>query len=149
LAGWSLHTKRDWDKEDEDTDDYGICNTVNSPRELGGQLLGEKVEEEAKDEDGKVESWVVMMDIGDSAHHDEWDIMESPTDQWIESVIVPFINILLGEVFAASLPPEKIDKEGNTEESQGSSAAPVNDRITQQKVLDDVIIPRAHSETDV
>jgi len=149
LAGWALHTERDWDEEDKDTNDDGIGNTVHDPSDLGWQLLAEEVEEEAKDKDGKVESWVVMMDIGNSAHHDERDVMERPTDQWVESVVVPLINILLGKILAASLPSEKINEEGDTKESQGSGGAPVDKWVTQQEVLDNVVIPRTHTETDV
>lgn len=149
LAGWSRHTERDWNEENEYGNDDSVGNSINSPRDLAWKLLRKEVEEEAKDEDGKVESRVVMMDVGNSAHHDEWNVMERPSDQWVESVVVPLINIIVGEILATSLPSKEIEDKSETKHSQCGSGSPVDDWVTQQEVLDNLIIPRAHSQTNV
>jgi len=59
------------------------------------------------------------------------------------------INILLRKIWVSTLPANSIPTEHKGENDKGGCRAPVDHRVSKEKVLNDIIIPRAHPQSDM
>lgn len=51
-----------------------------------------------------------MMDIGDTTHGDEWDVVEEPAEDRVETSVMDLINIPLLQLGIATLPSDEVPK---------------------------------------
>lgn len=59
------------------------------------------------------------------------------------------VNLVLAEIVDTSLPSKDVPDNDKASNSKRSSRTPVDERVTEEEVLDDIITPTAHTETDV
>lgn len=90
-----------------------------------------------------------MVHIGDTSHGDKREVMEEPSKNGIEARVVDVVYLIRLEFSVPSLPANKVPHDKGTNGQQGEEGAPVDGRIPEKEVLDDVIIPAAHAETNV
>lgn len=107
------------------------------------------INHESGREDGKVQCRVVVVHIGDTSHGNEGEVVEKPSQNGIEARIVDVVNLVRLELSVPSLPANKIPHDKGTDGQQGEEGAPVDGRVTEKEVLDDVIVPATHTETNV
>ena len=63
--------------------------------------------------------------------------MEDPTDDRVDSGVVDLVDLALLEVVVASLPTDNVPDDNQAKDTQTGCAAPVDEGVTQQEVLDD------------
>ena len=143
------HSPADRHEEDVKPNNRQVQETIGNA--LGKLVPGseEPIGKETKRENGEVERRVVVMDVGDTAHDDEGQIVEEPADDRVDSSVVDLVDVVLGELVVATLPAESVPDEEKTKDAETGSRSPVDERITKQEVLDDLIIPAAHSQTNM
>jgi hypothetical protein len=166
LAAWSNHAEADCPEEHVQADDHGVQDNEDTPLHFFVQLPGCKVEAESHDEDRKPQGRVIMMDIGDTAHGKEWQVMQGPTNNWVNTGVVNLINVGLLQVGVPALPSNSVEDDNQTEDSETGSATPVDEGITEKEILHDlrllvnvyhvvddyeltVVVPSTHAETNV
>lgn len=143
------HSPADGHEEDVKPDNRGIKDTkANALRKFA--LASEKpVGKETEGEDGEVESRVVVMNVGDTAHDDEGQVVEEPADDRVDSSIVDLVNAILVELVVTTLPAESVPNDEKAKDTETSSGAPVDERVAKQEILDGLVVPAAHSQTNV
>lgn len=143
------HAKRNGAEEDKDTGDCGVEGHVNGELHILAQASGGPIDAEAHAENGKVEGRIVVVDVRHTGHGNEWQIVQEPADDGVDASVVDVIHVLLGEFFVAALPADCVPDEHKTEDAERGGATPVDDRVAEQEVLYDTVIPATHAETDV
>jgi len=89
------------------------------------------------------------MDICDSRHSRKWKIMRKPPNEQVYPRMYNVVNVPLRKIRVSTLPADSIPTEHKGENGKGGGRAPVDNRISEEIVLDDVIIPGAHPDTDM
>lgn len=145
----AFHAENDGPEVDEQADDDGIKNRIHHCRNRGVDPAGNPIDAETKDEDSVVKSRIVVVDIRHTSHDDEGEIVQDPADSRVNARVVNVVDFLLAELLVSSLPAQEIPDEEEAKRNKTSSASPVDDRVAEEVVLDDVVIPGAHAETDV
>lgn len=145
----TLHTEADGAESVEETDSGSIHGEVESEVEGLGETAGHPVEAEAHAENGKVESGVVVVDVGDTGHGDEGEVVQEPADDGVDAGVVNVVNVVLAELVVAALPADGVPCDDQSEQSERGGAAPVHERVAEEEVLDNVVVPTTHAETDV
>lgn len=143
------HSPADGDEVDVKTNDGGVEDAINNSLDCRLAVASEPVNQEAKGKDGKVESGIVVMHIGDTGHNNKGKIVEEPSGNGVQRRIVDVVNLLLAEVAETSLPAENVPDNDEANHSKRSGGTPVDQRITKEEVLDNVVRPATHSETDM
>ena len=143
------HSPADGHEEGVKPDNRRIKDTIANA--LGKLAPGseEPVGKEAEREDGKVESRVVVMDVGDTAHDDEGQIVEEPSDDRVDSGVVDLVNAVLVELVVTTLPAESVPDNEKAKDAETGSGAPVDERVAKQEILDGLVVPAAHSQANV
>lgn len=72
--------------------------------------------------------------------------MKEPANNGIQSGIVDLINLPRFELVVPALPADKIPCDHCAKDTQGEGTAPIDNGIAKEEVLDDVIVPAAHTE---
>lgn len=75
--------------------------------------------------------------------------MEEPSKNGIEGRVVDVVNLIRLEFGVPSLPANKIPHNKAADGQQGEKGAPVDSWVAEEEVLDDVVVPAAHSEADM
>jgi len=75
--------------------------------------------------------------------------MQPPSDDRVDACVVEKVQLALRHVAVAALPADEVERHHTNKDQQRCGATPVYKRVTQQEVLDDVVVPAAHAETDV
>ena len=75
--------------------------------------------------------------------------MKEPAYNGIESGIVDLINLRRFELVVPTLPADEIPCDRCAKDTDGEGAAPINNGVAKEEVLDYVIVPAAHTEADV
>ena len=75
--------------------------------------------------------------------------MKEPAYNGIESSIVDLINLRRFELVVPTLPADEIPCDRCAKDTEGEGAAPIYNGVAKKEVLDDVIVPAAHTEADV
>lgn len=109
----------------------------------------EPVNKETESQDGKVQSGIVVVDVGNTCHDDERQVVQEPTNNGVDTRVVHLVEFLLVEVLEATLPAQDVPNNGQTDESQSHRASPVDKGVSEQEVLDNVVVPAAHTKTNV
>lgn len=102
------HTEANRSEQPEQADRRCVPKYVEGPSEVSSPLPCGPVNAEAEAEDGVVQSWIVMMDVGDTAHCSERRIMQKPADDRVYAGVVELVNFRPGEISIASLPSHEV-----------------------------------------
>lgn len=137
LRARSLHTKRDSPEEPEEPNDGNVQSAIQHPADLLVQLAGRKVDAEAGSQDSEVQSGVVVVDVGNTTHGDEGEVVQEPANDRVETGVVNLVNFSRLEVLVSALPADEVEGNQEGEDTKGCSGAPVDDGVAEKKVLDD------------
>ena len=107
------------------------------------------VKTEAAAQYGEVEGRIVVVHVSHTSHGDEWQVMEEPTDHGIDPGVVEMVDLSPGEFVEASLPADGVPCAHAKEEDEGEGGAPVDDRVAEEEVFDNVVVPSAHAKSNV
>lgn len=143
------HAPADGHEEDVKPNNSRIEDTIANA--LGELALGpeEPIGKEAEGEDGEVKRRVVVMDVGDTAHDDEGQVVKEPADDRVDTSVVDLVNAVLVELLVATLPAESVPNDEKAKDAETGSGAPVDKRVAKQEVLDGLVVPTAHSQANV
>lgn len=75
--------------------------------------------------------------------------MEKPAYDRIKSSIMDLINLPRLELLVPALPADEIPCHQCAKDTKRYSAAPINNGVAKEEVLDDVVVPAAHAKTNV
>lgn len=78
-----------------------------------------------------------MVDVGDTAHGDEGNIVQDPPDHRIDTGVMDLVDFGRFKVVIPSLPTDQVPGNEETKDTQRSGASPINDRVTQEEIFDD------------
>ena len=146
------HAEDNGREEDEEADHEQVQDRIDGPLVrlvLPRYGIGDPVDQEPKAQDRIVESGVVVVNVGDARHDDEREVVEKPAQHGIETRVVDVIDLRLLELDVASLPADQVPANYKTENTERSSAAPVDDRVSKEEVFGDAIVPAAHTKTHI
>ena len=149
LAVVALHTEADILEYPEESNDTHVKWEIDAHLHDRVELPRRPINTEACAENGKVQGWVVVMDISDSSHGDEGQVVQEPADHGVDTGIVDLVDFSLRELVVATLPADEIVGYQQEEDSERDGTAPVDKGVTEEEVLDNVVVPTAHAETDV
>jgi hypothetical protein len=91
-----------------------------------------------------------MMHVGHTSHKDEWEVVQKPAHQWVETRIMDLVRISQGfKVLEATLPTQDIDTSDEHDAQERRGATPVDKGISEKEILDSVVVPRAHAKTNI
>lgn len=90
-----------------------------------------------------------MVDICNTRHDDERKVVKEPANHRVDTSIVNLVNFALVKVLEAALPSENVPNHNEANETQRDGGAPVDKGVTQKEVLDNVVVPAAHAQTDM
>jgi len=104
----SLHSPTDGHEVDVQTSGDGVEASIDGILDLLNLVAEDPVSEEAEVEDCEIQSRVVVMDVSDTSHSHEGDVVQEPANDWVDGRIVDLIDILLLELGVTALPSDKI-----------------------------------------
>ncbi len=107
----SNHTPRNRHKQDVQSNDHGIENTIDNDLHSLAAVSEHPVGAETVSKDGKVQGWVIVMDIGDSGHDDERKVVQEPSDDWVDTGVMNLVNLRLLELVVATLPAKQVPED--------------------------------------
>lgn len=90
-----------------------------------------------------------MVDVGDTSHDDEGQVVEEPANDGVDAGVVDLVNVELGKLPVPSLPAEDVPDGQKTKDTEPGSRAPIDEGVAEKEVLDDLVVPAAHPETNV
>lgn len=102
------HSPGDGHEQDVEADNRGVKDTVNGELDRLWSSPENPIGAETESEDGKVQRRVVVVDIGDSCHGNEWEVVEEPSNDWVNTRVVNLVNLGLVEIDEAALPADEI-----------------------------------------
>jgi hypothetical protein len=144
-----LHTKAESAEEPEHGKDSNVKNSEDRPLHALAEIAGVPVEAEARAEDSEVQGRVVVVDVSDAGHGNEGQVVQEPAEHGVDARVVEVVDLGPGELVVAALPADRVPGDHGEEEDDREGRAPVHERVAEQEVLDDVVVPAAHAETDV
>lgn len=137
MSAAALHTKAYRPEEPEQANDKNIQGPEDDPVHVPIHLPRRPINAESRDQDRKVERGVIMMHIGNTTHSDERQIVQEPSNDWVETSIVNLIDVDLLEVIVTALPADEVPHDHDGKDAERGGAAPVDSWVTEQEVLDD------------
>lgn len=143
------HTPANRDEPDVKPDDNGIHGAVDGALDDLVTLLHEPINQEAKCQDGKIQCRVVVVHVGDTRHNNKGEIVKEPASHGVKSRVVNLVNIVLVEFFETTLPSQDVPNNDEANNTERYSRAPVDKGVTEEEILDDVVVPTTHSETNM
>ncbi|KAI7969740.1 hypothetical protein EIK77_006688 [Talaromyces pinophilus] len=129
LSVWSLHTKNNVLEDDEQSNYSNIEGYIDGPLNLGAEFSSNPVNAESGCQDSEVERRVIMMNVGDTSHNDEWEVVENPTDRWVDTSVVDLIDFTGTEIHVTTLPTDEVPSEDQAETQKTGSTSPVNEGV--------------------
>lgn len=90
-----------------------------------------------------------MVDVGDTCHHNKRQVVQEPSNDGVQTSVVNVINFSLVELLEAPLPAQNVPSDSEAKDAQGKSRPPIHEGVAKKEVLDDVVIPPAHAQSDV
>lgn len=111
LAARSNHTEGDGPEQPVQEDGSKVQYSKDAPLYLLVQLPCGEVQAEAHNDDGKPQSGVVVVHICDTAHGDEWCVVESPANDGIDTCVVEQVDFRLLQVIESTLPADDVKEE--------------------------------------
>jgi hypothetical protein len=148
LVGAS-HTPADRDEVDVKADDDGVQNAIHNGLDGVVAVACEPINKESKVEDGEVKSRVVVVYVSNTSHDNKRKVVQEPTSQRVQGCVVNVVDLLLREVVNASLPSKDVPNNDQAGNAERGGRTPVDERVAEKEVLDNVITPTAHTKTNV
>jgi hypothetical protein len=148
LVGAS-HAPANRDEVDVEADDNGVQDAIYNGLDGVVAVAREPINKETKVEDGEVKSRVVVVHVSNTSHDNKRKVVQEPASQRVQGRVVNVVDLLLREVVNASLPSKDVPNNDQTSNTEGSCGTPVDQRVTEKEVLDNVITPAAHAKTNV
>jgi hypothetical protein len=145
----TLHTKAERAEEPEHAKDSDVKDSEDRPLDALAEIAGVPIKAEARAQDSEVQSRVVVVNVGDTCHGDERQVVQEPAEHGVDAGVVEVVDLRPGELVVAALPADRVPGNHAEEEDDREGRAPVYERVAEQEVLDDVVVPAAHAETDV
>ena len=90
-----------------------------------------------------------MMYIRHSSHCDERQVMQKPSNDRIDAAVVYMVDLNRLEFLVTALPTNQIPAYKCKKANDGRCASPVHNRVAQEEVLDDMVIPAAHAKANI
>ena len=90
-----------------------------------------------------------MVNVGDTSHGDEGQVVQEPAEHGVDARVVEVVDLGPSELVVAALSADRVPSDHDEEEADREGRAPVDERVAEQEVLDDMVVPAAHAETDV
>jgi hypothetical protein len=146
---WSFHSPGDGHEQDVQPNSRRIQETVDSDLQVLILALEHPVCNEAKGKDGEVESRIVVVDIGDTSHSHEGTVVQEPSDHGVDTGVVDLVDVYLLELSITTLPAYEIPCDHECQDTKGSGRTPVDERVAEEEIFDNVVVPAAHTESDV
>lgn len=143
------HSPGDGHEQDVEADNCGVKDTVNGELDRLWFSPEDPIGAETESEDGKVQRRVVVMDIGDSCHCNEWEVVEEPSNHWVDTGVVDLVDLRLVEIDVAALPADEIPYNNKSKEGESGGRSPVHEWVTEEEIFDDGIVPAAHTQANV
>ena len=84
-----------------------------------------------------------------SGHDDEGQVVEEPPNNGVEPGVVDLVDIVLGKLLVAALPSDQVPGDQGGKDTQAGGRAPVDQRVAEQEVLCDLVVPAAHPKSDM
>lgn len=131
------HTKGNSPEEPVEANDDRIQNREDAPANLLVEVPCGPVQAEAHGKDGEPQRRVVVVDVGDTAHGHEGEVVKDPTDDGVDTSVVDLVHLGLLEVVVAALPTDNVPDDDESEDTKTGCAAPVDEWVTEEEVLDD------------
>jgi len=149
LAIRAYHAPGDGHEEDIQADGGRVQHAVEDVLHALGLVPQDPVGDEAEGEDREVERWVVVVHVGDARHGHEGEVVQDPAEDRVDARVVDVVDVGRLELVVAALPADEVPDHEEAEGAQGGRGAPVDEGVAEEEVLDDVVVPAAHTETDV
>lgn len=90
-----------------------------------------------------------MMNIRHSSHNNERQIMQNPSNDWVQARIMDMVDICLGKLIVTSLPAHEIPNYQEPKDAKAKCTSPVNEWVAKEIVFNSIVIPRAHPEPNI
>lgn len=90
-----------------------------------------------------------MVHVGDTRHDDKRKIVQEPADNWVDTGVVDLFNLFVVQLPVSTLPSHNVPDHDEADEAERYRAAPVDEGVTKEEVLDNVVIPAAHTKSHV
>lgn len=90
-----------------------------------------------------------MVNVGDTGHDDEGEVVKEPASYGVQSRVVDLVNLLRVQVVVPALPADQVPDDDKREDAQAGGRAPVDQGVAEEEVLDNVVVPTTHAQTDV
>lgn len=117
LRAGSHHSEADGSEEPEETDDQDIQGAEENPVDVLVELSGCPVNAEAGGENGEIQGGVVVVHIRYTAHGDEGEVVQEPTNDRVETGVVDLVNVGGLQVRVAALPADEIPEDHETKDA--------------------------------
>lgn len=132
----SYHTPRNGYEEDIETDGGCVQKAIDSELNILDLVLERPVRDEAEGQDGEVQCRVIVVDIGNTSHGNEWQVMQKPSNDGVETGIMDLVEVRLLELIVAALPADEIPCNHEAENAEGCGREPIDEWISEKEVLD-------------
>lgn len=133
----ALHTKANSPEQPEETNDKYIQRAEDDPIDLLVQLPRCPVNTESRSKNSEVERGVVVVDISNTTHSNERQVVEEPTDDGVETRVFDVFDFDGLEIVVTALPADQVPKDYKSEDAERSGATPIDGWVTEEEVFDD------------
>lgn len=101
----AFHSKADGSEHPVKSDDDSVQRKVDTDLHILVQLRGRPIHNKAQHQDGEPKGRIVMMDISNTTHQNKGQVVEEPSNDWVETGVVDLIEIIwVLDVFITTLP---------------------------------------------
>jgi hypothetical protein len=135
LTARTHHAEANGTEQPEQTNHDDVQYTKDAPANLLVEFPRHPIHAEACGKNGEVQSRIVVMDVCDTAHSDEWDVMQDPANERIEPRVVDLVDLGLLEFGVATLPANQVPENQKAKDAKRCSASPIDDRIAEEEVF--------------
>ena len=104
----ALHAEAESAEEPEHADDSNVQHGENAPLHALAEVAGVPVQAEAGAEDGEVERRVVVVDVSDTSHCDEGQVVKEPAEDGVDAGVVELVDLRQGQLLVAALPADGV-----------------------------------------
>lgn len=78
-----------------------------------------------------------MVNIGDTAHGNKWEVVQHPADDGIDAGVVDLVDVGLLQVGVATLPAHGVEDDDKHEDAETGGTTPIDERVTKEEVFYD------------
>jgi hypothetical protein len=137
LLARSNHAKRDGPEQPVKTNNNRVQYGKDGPADLVVQFPRRPVKTETHSQDSEPQGRVVVVNVGNTTHGHEREVVQNPANDRVKSRVVNLVNFRLLEVVVPALPADNVVDDNEAEDSETGCATPVHKRIAEKEVLDD------------